>query len=52
VIGALLMQRAGADGTLTVLLAAAVLDVFLVITLFIWVWPLSIKSKTDIRNKG
>ena len=45
ILGALLMQRVGADGTITTLLGAAVLDILLVAALFIWMRSISIKSR-------
>ena len=45
VLGAFLMQRVGATGTLTALLSAAVLDVILVAALFAWTRSIGIKSR-------
>ena len=45
VLGAFLMQRVGANGTLTALLSAAVLDVILVAALFAWTRSIGIKSR-------
>jgi hypothetical protein len=44
VLGALLMQRVGPDGTLTALLGAAIIDVVLVVALFIWMRSIINKS--------
>ena len=44
VIGAFLMQRVGANGTLTTLLGVAVLDVVLVMTLLVWMRSINHKS--------
>ena len=49
VLGALLMQRVGADGTLTALLGAAVLDALVVAALLIRVRSLS--DKSTINNQ-
>jgi MFS family permease len=45
ILGALLMQRVGADGTIATLLGAAVLDILLVAALFIWMRSITIKSR-------
>jgi hypothetical protein len=52
VLGALLLQGVGPDGTLTVLLGAAVLDVVLVFSLFIWMQLVINNSATNVYHIG
>ena len=47
VLGALLIQRVGADGALAALLGAAVLDVILVVALLAWMRATSVDAKVE-----
>ena len=48
VLGALLMRRVDADGTLSALFGVAVLDVVLVVALLIWMRSIKCKSNVNI----
>ncbi|MFZ1425300.1 MAG: MFS transporter [Geminicoccaceae bacterium] len=52
VLGALLLQGVGPDGTLTVLLGAAALDIVLVFSLFIWMQLIKNNSATNMYHIG